>query len=287
MGRRLTRRGGLAVAAVAAMALAACDTQPATDVTTNAATLNAKGKCDFAGIRGTNQYQLRDHTGGGSFLDVGPRFAFNCTRATGEVALNQHRVTGLLPGHMYQFRLVTRHHDGTVHIWDANGTNEGGAYDTFTTDSIVAVDRHPAEQYVSSPDGSATAAGCRNKEIKNVREGRALLIGIHLFSIELRTRWRYCSNGQITQMWPASAECWVTSAGAFAGYRCLNPTGHKIRAVSNGGNPEHAVYTYSFQIEAEAPRTGFKPFSARWCATNQISGSGAHRRHGSCEVQSW
>jgi hypothetical protein len=286
MGSRLTRRGGIAVAAVAAMALAACDTQPATDVVTNAATLNAKGKCDGAGARGTNQYQLRDHTGGGPFYNVGPRFAFNCTAATAEVALNPHRETGLKPGNTYQFRLVTRLDNGSVLIWDANGTNGGGAYDSFTTESIVPVDHHPAEAYVSSPDGSATAAGCRNKEIQNIREGRSWPFRTHLWTVVLRTRWRYCSNGQITKMWPASTECWTTWAGAVTGYNCLNQ-GTKVRAVSNGGNPEHAVYTYSFQIEGVVPGRDIVFFKERWCATNQISGSGAHRRHGSCDPQPW
>jgi hypothetical protein len=284
MGSRLTRMG-TAVAALAALALAGCDTQPASEVTTSAATLNAKGKCDGAGPRGSNQYQLRDYSGGGSFYNVGPRFEFNCTGPSGETALPRHRVQGLKPGNTYQFRLVTRLNDGQVFIWDANGTNGGGAYDAFTTEGIVAVDDHPAEEYVSPPDGSATAAGCKNKEIKNVRRGRSWPLGTHLWTVELRTRWRYCSDGYITKMWPASAQCWISSAGALVGYRCVDPEGVKIRAVSTGGNPEHGVYTYSFRIEGVFQI--YKFFSERWCTTNQISGSGAHRRHGSCEIKPW
>ena len=285
MGSRVFRRGGFAVAVVAAMVFAACDTEPASEVYTSAATLNAKGACPGDGVRGSNQYQVRDYSGGGSFTNVGPRFTFDCSGVSGEVALPRYRVEGLKPGNTYQFRLVTRLDTGDVVTWDANGTNGGSAYDAFTTESIIADDDHPGEEYVSSPDGSATAAGCKNKEIKNIRRGRSFAFRTHLWTIELRTRWRYCSNGQITKMWPASAQCWISSAGALVGYRCADPEGVKIRAISTGGNPEHGAYTYSFRIEGVLH--GIKFFSERWCATNQISGSGAHRRHGSCDIQPW
>lgn len=288
MGRRkLTPRVGMVAALLAVMVLAACDTQPATDVNTSAATLNAKGKCDGGGYGGTNQYQIRPVNSNVGFYDVGPRQRFDCGGPTGEVALPSHRETGLAPGTLYAFRYVSRLDNGSVHTWDANGTNGGTAYDTFTTESIVAVDEHPAEAFVSSPDGSATAAGCKNKEIKNVRRGRSAPFGTHLWTIELRTTWRYCSNGSIAKMWPASAQCWMTSAGSASGYRCLDPEGVKIRAASVGGNPEHANYTYSFRIEGRDPLKAIAFFSTRWCATNQISGSGQHRRHGSCDVQPW
>jgi hypothetical protein len=285
--RKLTRRAGVVVAGVVVlMALSACDTQPATDVNTSAATLNAKGKCDGGGYGGTNQYQLRDHSAGGGFYNVGPRFRFDCGAATAEVALPSHRVTGLKPGNWYQYRFVTRLDNGTVLTWDANGTNGGGYFDGFATEGIFAADEHAAEAYVSSPDGTATAASCRNKEINNRRLGRSSIFRTHLWTIELRTTWRYC-GGQIVKMWPASAHCWVTTAGAASGYKCLDPGGVKVRAISNGGSPEHAVYTYSFRIEGRLPGTDYAFFSTRWCATNQISGSGAHVRHGSCEVQPW
>jgi hypothetical protein len=286
MAMKLRRKLSLIAAAAVIVALAACDTQPATDVATQAATLNAKGACAGGGYGGTNQYQLRNVSAGGGFYDVGPRFRFDCTQATGEVALNSHRETGLTPGTRYAFRLVSRLDNGSVQTWDANGTNGGTAYDTFVTEQIVAVDEHPADAFVGSPDGSATASSCRNKEIRNIRRGRSSVFGTLLWTIELRTTWRYCSNGKITMMWPATTDCFPSSAGASLGYDCLNK-GTKIRAISTGGNPEHAVYTYSYDIVGKEPFKGITFFRARWCATNQISGSGAHYRHGSCEIQPW
>jgi uncharacterized lipoprotein len=59
MALKLRRKRKLALVAAmsALMALAACDTQPATNVTSDGATLNAKGACT-AGTSGTWHYEV-------------------------------------------------------------------------------------------------------------------------------------------------------------------------------------------------------------------------------------
>jgi hypothetical protein len=87
-------------------------------------------------------------------------------------------------------------------------------------------------------------------------------------------------------MYPAAAECNVKFAGNVAGVDCREIT--RIRAYSQGGDPEYAVYTYSYYLVQTVPYKGGIPGPTwRRCATNQISGSGAHRRHGSCDIQPW
>jgi hypothetical protein len=123
-------------AILAVLLLAACDTQPATDVASRGATLNSKGSCASGGAYGgTNQYQLRDASAGSSFFDVGPRYRFDCNGGTGEVALNAFRPTNLNQSTTYQFRLVSRLDNGSVQTWDSVGTNGGTNYDQFRTPS--------------------------------------------------------------------------------------------------------------------------------------------------------
>jgi hypothetical protein len=129
----MRRKIGAVAAAIAVLALAACDTQPATDVTSRGATLNSKGACASGTYGGTNQYQLRNYSANGAWSDVGPRYRFDCTGATQEVALNSYHVTGLTENTTYQFRLVSRLDNGSVQTWDATGTNGGGLYDSFRT----------------------------------------------------------------------------------------------------------------------------------------------------------
>jgi hypothetical protein len=277
------------VATALVMLLGACDTQPATEVTPNSAVLNGKGAC-AAGLAGWWRYQIRNVSAGGSFYGVGPQHDFNCSANTAEVALPGHRATGLNSATYYEFRIRTQLNNGDSFWQDANGTRNGTAYDWFITPSppVNVVDEHPAETYPSiDPETGgpvASAAGCHTKEITNTRRAHSSWFGTHLWTIQLRTAWRYC-NGQIVKMYPAYAQCWTTSGGSVSGYECKNPDGAKVRAISTGGTPEHAVYTYSFRIEQTI--RGHRIFSTLWCATNQISGSGAHRRHGSCDIQPW
>lgn len=131
---RRNRRLGLVAVLVAVMALAACDTQPATDVTQGAATLNAKGAC-FAGTTGNWWYQLRNVSRGQGFSDVSPGYSYSCAATTGEVALTSYRVGNLVPGDLYQFRIRATT-NGTSYTYDSNGAQGGGNYDSFRTQNI-------------------------------------------------------------------------------------------------------------------------------------------------------
>ncbi len=127
-----TRPAGVLGALLLVLVLGACDTQPATEVDAGNAVLNGKGACT-AGVSGYWYYQLRNASAGGSFEPVGPRHDFGCASNTGEVALESYRVTGLTPQTRYQFRIASRLSDGSTQRWDSNGTNDGTAYDSFTT----------------------------------------------------------------------------------------------------------------------------------------------------------
>lgn len=290
MGRKeLTQSVGMIAAILAVMFLAACDTQPATDVTESAATLNAKGAC-FAGTSGTWEYQLRPTGTNLGWSQVGPRQVFSCPQNTGEVALTSQRANYLIPDMPYAVRLVSRLDDGTVQTWDADGTNGGVNYDTFRTGVVVETELPETVEYVSpdadDPAASASsAAGCRTKELKNPRLLESWPLKVDLVKYTLRVRWSYCANGQIVKMYPAVHECAPTSAGSIAGYDCASV--QKIRAYSLGGNPEHAVYSYSWVIKGKDPVKAITFFSKTVCASSYVSGSGAHYRNGRCDLVPW
>ena len=284
----LTRRFGVVAAALVILVLAACDTQPATDVTESAATLNAKGACT-AGVAGTWEYQLRPVNSNVGWQRVGPPHDFSCGQNTGEVALTAERAKYLAPGTLYAFRVVSRLNNGTVQAWDANGTNGGTAYDTFTTGTVIETAESPPAYEPTDPDDDpvASAAGCRRKEIKNPRVGWSWPSHIKLWTLTLRTRWRYC-NGQVTRMWPAVPECDITSAGVAAGYKCEES--QKIRAISLGGDPEHVVWTHAWQVVGRDPIFHVPFYSKRWCASTYASGSNKpdnHYRNGRCDLVPW
>jgi len=232
-------------------------------------------------------YELQDVTANSPWKPVGERQFFDCDKH--EFGSFPARVSGLAPGHTHRFRIYATYslngQSGSARF-DADGTKNGTHYDQFTTPDVTQVAELPPETYwATDSDGSAIAASCKIKEITNIRKGSSTL-GTHLWTVRLTTAWKYCNGWDIVRMYPASAECNLTTAGTLAGWSCGDIT--KIRAVNYGGNPEHAAYSYSYQLHWESPIYGalFQQ-NKRWCATNQISGSGAHKRTGSCDVQPW
>lgn len=113
---------------------------------------------------------------------------------------------------------------------------------------------------------------------------------LSVLNFKLKTEWAF-KNGQVTKMYPANAHCTATSFGLSRGWHCSNPDGTKVRANCYGGSPEHCAWTYSFDIYREiwVPVIGtiWRVQEDRWCLTNQVSGSGAHYRHGSCDRKAW
>jgi len=276
--------------AVALVVMVGCSTNPATNVTSNEATLNGDGWCQ-QGWTMNWIYQIRDVSAGTGWYNVGPwHFGSKCQSTTSPAPIASERISGLVAGHTHQFRIFSSfiRPDGTsgTATYDAPGTNGGTNYDSFTTPALVVQDESTPEQFISDPDGGVIAAGCHVKEIKNVRSAYST-VGLRLWTTTLRTAWKYCSNGQISKMYPASASCLPSALGSTLGYECSDPNGTKVRAFSLGGNPEHAVYTYSFTIKHVPPFTGQVLWSTRWCSSNYISGSGAHKRTGSCDLQAW
>lgn len=283
----------IAAALVLVAAVAGCSTNPATSVDSNGATLNADGNC-ATGLKGWWVYQIRDINANQGFKTVGPQHDFACNSNTGTVALESYRVTGLGSGRPYDYRIYANWYTPSDRSWhtgafDANGSANSN-YDSFTTPDVAQVDASASspERFVAPPDGISVAAGsgCKVKEITNPRQLKSRPFGTHLGTIRLTTAWQYCPNGTIRKMYSAGADCSITDAGRVAGWSC-GPIA-KIRAISTGGSPEHGAYTYSYIFDWVSPIWGdVLKSQKRWCATNQISGSGAHRRHGSCEIQPW
>jgi hypothetical protein len=159
------------------------------------------------------------------------------------------------------------------------------------------VDVSPPEQYVDPPDAegsTAVAAGGRCKTITNTRQKTERVDPSNpatkapVLSITLRTTWCY-SGGQVRKLYPAYAHCLPTLFGEGRGWTCDNPNGHKELVKCFGGSPEHCGYFYSFDIHRDVA-TKIGPFAIQhdvWCAGNQVSGSGAHVRHGHCSPQPW
>jgi hypothetical protein len=150
--KKLTRRVGMVAALVAVMVLAACDTQPATNVTPTSATLNAKGAC-AAGTSGNWWYQLRNASAGGGFGDVGPAHSYSCGANSGEVNLDSYNVTGLVPDTVYQFRIRSTVNGGN-YTFDANGASGGTSYDSFRTPGGVS------SEQLNGPDPAAQVEPC-------------------------------------------------------------------------------------------------------------------------------
>ena len=273
------------------MALAACDTQPATNITEHGATLNAKGACT-QGAYGSWWYDVRVN---GTWYQSGPIHQYSCAQNTGDVAFLPERTSFLLkPGTTYAYRLTTyTGNNGQYQHWDANGTNEGTAYDTFTTLVEPEYDVETFEVYDVPDDPSDTAVastpGCRSREMKNARSKEVGVRRDKRWTVTLRTRWRFCKNtGQVVKMWPAlESSCVVHEIGKADGWRCVNPNGQKIRAYSLGGNPEHVIWTYSWDLEARDPLRLIPYDSAHWCASNYASGSGETWKNGRCDLVGW
>ena len=125
--------------AIAAVALSACDTQPATNVTQTSATLNAKGDC--AGTSsGTMYFELRQTAPSkGDWTVAGTKVPYTCNGGAYTGDRTSH-ATGLMAGATYEYRLVVAPTTGSPQHWDSNGVNDGTSYDTFTTQPVKHAD---------------------------------------------------------------------------------------------------------------------------------------------------
>jgi A nuclease family of the HNH/ENDO VII superfamily with conserved AHH len=129
---RRRRRPAIAALGVAlVLVLGACDTQPATDISHDAATLNARGACSGT-MNGIWQYELRRV--GGPWNSVGPLHPFACGASGAETAIQSHRATGLQPNTTYQYRIrAYENNSAREYFFDSTGADRGTNYDQFTT----------------------------------------------------------------------------------------------------------------------------------------------------------
>jgi hypothetical protein len=156
---------------VLALVFAACDTDPASNVTESAATLNGSVNCTYGFGPGTVRFQYQRIDPGGSYpwVNVNGFDSYNnggpwdgrfgkCGATTGEQPVRK-RVSGL-PGQNYQYRLVTTPDGGGSLCTDSRGDTQpcadarGQVYDTF---SLVQAppppaDNQPVANFTISPN---------------------------------------------------------------------------------------------------------------------------------------
>lgn len=119
------------------LVLAGCQTNPASELGPDQAKLGGSAACPGDGADGHVWYQVRP--AGGTFTDATPKRRFECSAQTAEVEIPD-TTFGLTPGRTYEFRMVVAFDNGNVSTWDSAGTQEGTAYDSFTTPAEPIVD---------------------------------------------------------------------------------------------------------------------------------------------------
>jgi len=210
---RRRRRPAIAALGVAlVLVLGACDTQPATDITHNAATLNARGACSGT-MNGIWQYELRRV--GGPWNSVGPLHPFACGASGAETAIQSHRATGLAPNTTYQYRIrAYENNSAREYFFDSTGADRGTNYDQFRTlpsngggtiQSSQVDGPDPPEQRVPCTPDSPTDACASNHHIgkKENLENRMLWVlkdpfGGHVFDVADHRVWLSWSYNRTT-----------------------------------------------------------------------------------------
>lgn len=117
--------------------LTGCQTDPATELGPTEAKLGGTAACPGDGAKGHIWYQVRPT--GGSFVDATTKRRFECSAKTAEIAIPD-TTTGLTPGRGYEFRMAVLFDNGNFTTWDSAGTQDGTAFDSFTTPKEPVVD---------------------------------------------------------------------------------------------------------------------------------------------------
>jgi hypothetical protein len=134
---RLRRLAPFALLVV--LLLAACDTEPATDVTYSAATLNARVGCQdtTGGSAYDAQWRFAYRRVGDSGWTTRPWHSYNCPANQGPHYLPgspfSERVDSLESSRDYEYRLEIGSGGTYVQHHDADGTKNGTNYNSFTT----------------------------------------------------------------------------------------------------------------------------------------------------------
>jgi hypothetical protein len=119
----------LAIGIALALLFAACETEPATDVSYFSAKLNGKGNCQ--GTYDVEWWYQYGTVGSTEWTDA-PHHNFHCTGVSAPFTIPPEQIGGLTDGVIYRFRLAATVNGG-LHYYDANGTTDGTSYDTFAT----------------------------------------------------------------------------------------------------------------------------------------------------------
>jgi hypothetical protein len=112
------------------LALAGCDTDPATSVDYDSAVLHGDFKCSTDTYEADVQFELSAE-GTGTWVRVGPLHHFVCNNEPNvDKPIPDTEITSLASEQAYLFRIV----DAGGRWYDSNGEQYGTAYDGFTTD---------------------------------------------------------------------------------------------------------------------------------------------------------
>ena len=126
-------RRGVLVAVLLVSLLAACETEPASDVTHDQATLNAtlNARVPCEGTDSIEWWWEYGTTGFGEWNEA-QHHTDNCAGDTSTVVRSE-RVTGLTADVEYRFRICGRLNGAPKDCYDSAGTKNGSVYDVFKT----------------------------------------------------------------------------------------------------------------------------------------------------------
>jgi hypothetical protein len=126
--RRTMRRVGGLLLPLAALVFAACETEPATHVSHDAATLHGTGRCH--GTESGEAWFAYRQVGATAWTES-PHQVYACRGAIPE-GVGAARIRGLSDATTYEFRLEGQYY-GRLVWYDSVGTQGGTNYDRFTT----------------------------------------------------------------------------------------------------------------------------------------------------------
>lgn len=131
------------IALIPVLLFAACETDPATDVTYKSATLHGQTRCQQSPPVYDSSVQFELRREGGEFEPVGPVHSYHCENEPGvKKPIADTPVTDLRQDSHYEYRLRNLDNDST---YDQDGTENGTNYESFDTPAFQTVTPRPAD----------------------------------------------------------------------------------------------------------------------------------------------
>lgn len=259
------RKALSAAAAALLLVFAACDTDPATDVTYDSATLHGQFQCSDGVYDASAQFELRK--AGGTFAPAGPSYPFHCENQPGaELNIPDTVVGDLDHDSHYEYRLAAN--DG--HTYDSNGTQDGTVYDSFDTATFPTVGVRTVHSFRDSLGVNVKTAYIDTAPYSDPADLKAALLDIGIYHV--RDGLWFPQPGILNGGWDRQKTQWpdLAAAGihALVGYGCA--TDDAVRA--NIPAALDAVQQY-----------GFGSYIDGWENPNEVN----YAHSGACDQTNW